>query len=111
MSHLPSDERGTEVFPSILFRLFDRTNLKTMKSASFPSVSISQVESNLPGEDRYSLRVANDVAAFAVYDGHGGYLACDMACGTLLDMIVADLSVPPSEELTNIRYLILDNEL
>ena len=76
-----------------------------MRNSSIPSVSISQVESNLPGEDRYSVRVTNHVSAFAVYDGHGGYLACDMACGTLLDMIIANLSQPPSEELTNIRYL------
>ena len=69
-----------------------------------PSVSIAQVESNLPGEDRYCVRVSNDVSAFAVYDGHGGYLSADIACATLLDMIIADLSLPASEELTNVRY-------
>jgi hypothetical protein len=69
-----------------------------------PAVSVSQVESNLPGEDRFSVRVTNDISAYAVYDGHGGYLACDIACATLLDMIITDLSFPPSEELTNTRY-------
>ena len=57
----------------------------------FPDISVSQVESNLPGEDRYCVRATADVFAAAVYDGHGGYLACDMACAMLLDMIVSSV--------------------
>ncbi len=71
----------------------------------FPNISIAQVESNLPGEDRFSVRATKDVSAFAVFDGHGGYLACDMACATLLDMIIAHISATNAEERTNIRYV------
>jgi hypothetical protein len=71
----------------------------------FPNISIAQVESNLPGEDRFSVRATKDVSAFAVFDGHGGYLACDMACATLLDMIITHISATNAEDLTNIRYV------
>lgn len=57
-----------------------------------PVVSICQVESNLPGEDRYCIRVTEDIYTYGVYDGHGGYLAADIACATLQDMIISEIS-------------------
>lgn len=56
------------------------------------STSISHVESNTPGEDRYCARIlADDIKLFSVIDGHGGYLACDLASNFLLDKIIAKL--------------------
>lgn len=55
-------------------------------------VSVCQLSSNLPGEDRYCVRANEAVQAYAVLDGHGGFLACDIAVATLLDMIIEDLS-------------------
>jgi hypothetical protein len=76
-----------------------------MELCRAPDVSVCQVESNLPGEDRYCVRVTEDILTYAVYDGHGGYLAADIACGTLLDMIVASISAVPKEVLTNDRFV------
>lgn len=73
--------------------------------AFVPDISIAQVESNLPGEDRYCVRVTNDVSCFAVLDGHGGYLAADIACAGLLDMIISHISATNAEDLTNARYV------
>jgi hypothetical protein len=64
----------------------------SMKRKLISSSSIHQLESNVPGEDRYSIRIlADDIKLFAVIDGHGGYLAADMACALLLDMILSKL--------------------
>lgn len=60
-----------------------------------PLVSICQVESNLPGEDRYCIRVTEDIYTYGVYDGHGGYLAADMACATLQDLIISEITAIP----------------
>jgi serine/threonine protein phosphatase PrpC len=43
------------------------------------SYDISQLESNKPGEDRFCVVQRNNLFGFAVIDGHGGYLAADIA--------------------------------
>lgn len=68
-----------------------------------PDVSVCQVESNLPGEDRYVCRVTEDILTYGIYDGHGGYLAADIACATLQNMIIADIQSVAVEARTNIR--------
>ena len=67
-------------------------------------VSISQTQANDPGEDRFGIRVTPSIQAFAVFDGHGGYLACDIATTLLLDMIIAAIESADDELLTNHRY-------
>lgn len=42
-------------------------------------VDCVQIESNCPGEDRFCARRTEKVQAFGVMDGHGGYLAADIA--------------------------------
>lgn len=67
-------------------------NYHSMKRQLISSASINQLESNVPGEDRYSIRIlAEDIKLFAVIDGHGGYLAADMVCSLLLDMLLSKL--------------------
>ena len=68
-----------------------------------PLVSICQVESNLPGEDRYCIRVTEDVYTYGVYDGHGGYLAADMASATLQDLIISGISSLSLDERSNTK--------
>ena len=53
--------------------------------------SVAQAESNLPCEDRYCIRAKSGIVLFAVFDGHGGKDACDIACGQLLDHILEKL--------------------
>lgn len=67
-------------------------------------VSISQTQANDPGEDRFSIRITPSIQAFAVFDGHGGFLACDLATTLLLDMIIAAIESADSDHLTNHRY-------
>jgi hypothetical protein len=44
------------------------------------SFDVVSMESNLPGEDRFQIIQTQDgISAFGVFDGHGGYLACDIA--------------------------------
>lgn len=43
-------------------------------------IDVVQMESNLPGEDRFCARENSECKAYAVFDGHGGYLAADI-CG------------------------------
>ena len=43
-------------------------------------IDAAQIESNLPGEDRFCSRESRDLKAYCVIDGHGGYLAADI-CG------------------------------
>ena len=74
-----------------------------------PTVSICQVESNLPGEDRYCIRVTEDIYTYGVYDGHGGYLAADMACAMLQDMIISEISVLNMSERTDLRIASIIN--
>ena len=69
----------------------------------FPDISVSQVESNLPGEDRFCVRATPDVFAAAVYDGHGGYLAADIACAILLDLIVSAVQRETDDTTSNAR--------
>lgn len=38
----------------------------------------AQLESNSPGEDRFRVVQKDGISAFAVLDGHGGYLAADI---------------------------------
>jgi serine/threonine protein phosphatase PrpC len=68
-----------------------------------PDVSVCQVESNLPGEDRYVCRVTEDILTYGIYDGHGGYLAADIACATLQDMIIADIQSVAIESRSNLK--------
>jgi len=77
---------------------------KKKEGKMLQQVSISQTQANSPGEDRFSLRITPLIQAFAVFDGHGGFLACDLATTLLLDMIIAAIeSVADSELLTNHR--------
>lgn len=62
-------------------------------STILSNISISQLESNLPGEDRYSYRIlTEDIKCFCVIDGHGGYLAADLTLQYLLDMIINEIT-------------------
>ena len=74
-----------------------------------PTVSICQVESNLPGEDRYCIRVTEDIYTYGVYDGHGGYLAADMACAMLQDMIISEISLLNIVERTDLKIASIIN--
>lgn len=49
--------------------------------------AVAAAASNDPGEDRSCVCITPDIQAFAVYDGHGGNLACDIAMSTLVDVI------------------------
>lgn len=60
-------------------------------------IAVDQVESNDPGEDRISIRCRNGIQAICVVDGHGGYLACDIASWTLLDSIIDAIIQLPSQ--------------
>ena len=46
---------------------------------------VVQFDSNSPGEDRFAIREAlldntDIIRAYAVIDGHGGFLAADIVC-------------------------------
>jgi serine/threonine protein phosphatase PrpC len=77
-----------------------KIEIDSFHGSSVSDVSVCQVESNLPCEDRYSLRRTSDIEAFAIYDGHGGYLAADIATSTLLDKIISNLSDIPLNRRT-----------
>ena len=49
--------------------------------------TMSELESNLPGEDRSSSLVQNGIASWAVVDGHGGLNACEIVNNALLKNI------------------------
>jgi hypothetical protein len=95
------------VLPTVTFSdcdEFSRKNYFVMEIRSAtPIVSISQVESNLPGEDRYCVRVTDDIYTYGVYDGHGGYLAADIACATLQDTIINEISSLQLAERNDIK--------
>ena len=82
---------------------YNRSTMPLKHMTTPADLSISQSQANDPGEDRFSIRVTPSVQAFAVYDGHGGYLACDLAASLLLDMIIADME-SDDDLLTNHRY-------
>ena len=42
-------------------------------------VDCAQLESNSPGEDRFQIIQKEGICAFGIFDGHGGYLAADVA--------------------------------
>lgn len=70
----------------------------------FPSIVILEITFFLyAGEDRYCTRVTGDIFTAGVYDGHGGYLAADIASATLQDMIIADILNLDIEERSNIK--------
>ena len=50
-------------------------------------------ESNLPCEDRFSIRMEDNLQGFGMFDGHGGYLAADIAHKNLLDMIISEVKL------------------
>ena len=70
---------------------------------SISDLSISQSQANSPGEDRYTIRITPSIQAFGVMDGHGGYLACDLAITLLLDMIIDDIESDDDNKLSNHR--------
>ena len=61
-------------------------------------VSMSEIESNLPGEDRCSSVMEHDIAAWAVIDGHGGLNACELVNDILLESIVQKVRVLSSSQ-------------
>ena len=80
-----------------------KVEINTTGNSCIADISICQIESNLPCEDRYSIRRTADIEAFAIYDGHGGYLAADIATSTLLDTIIKNLSTVPISNRTFAR--------
>ena len=64
------------------------------------SVSVRIAGSNAPCEDRYSIRTSKrgqGIEAFVVIDGHGGNLAADITCASLLELIFKRLEVIPKD--------------
>lgn len=56
------------------------------------SINISTIDSNSPSEDRWCVRLNCSIArGCAVIDGHGGYLAADIANDKLLDIIINNI--------------------
>ncbi len=66
------------------------------------SISVRLAGSNDPCEDRYALRscAANNIQAFAVFDGHGGFLAADIATSMLLDILLGHVNSLSSKDRT-----------
>lgn len=66
-------------------------------------VDVIQMDSNQPGEDRFCVRENAYARAYAVIDGHGGFLAADITMSCLLDIIVNNVSSIsfPINKLTN----------
>ena len=79
---------------SSLFNLFD--------------VDISEIQSNLPGEDRCSTSIGPDISAFAVCDGHGGTNACEIANNFLINNIVERVKLLSSLDCTDEILRIID---
>jgi hypothetical protein len=56
------------------------------------SINIATIDSNAPSEDRWCVRLNSSIArGCAVIDGHGGYLAADIANDKLLDIIINNI--------------------
>lgn len=71
-------------------------------------VTISDIESNLPGEDRNSVLIGPNVSAFAVFDGHGGSKACEIANSFLINDVVERLKLLPSLDNSDEILRIID---
>ena len=69
-------------------------------------VDAIQIESNLPGEDRFCVRDYGSVKGFAVIDGHGGYLAADIVAINLLDIVIQGIFELPMKTDDAISHLI-----
>lgn len=54
--------------------------------------AVASAASNDPNEDRTDVYMTPDMSVFAVYDGHGGNLACDIATATLAENLSAKVS-------------------
>ena len=54
--------------------------------------AVASAASNDPNEDRTSVLMVPGISVFAVYDGHGGNLACDIATATLAENLIAKVS-------------------
>ena len=78
----PTQKQGTRTGDAIVHKA---------ESTTIRSLSVKLAGSNMPCEDRYSVRTRPGVQAFAVLDGHGGYLAADIACTNLLDIILNEI--------------------
>lgn len=72
------------------------------------SLSVRLAGSNDPCEDRYAIRSRGNVQAFGVFDGHGGFLAADIACSRLLDILLqhVDALAPQDRTPTNITHIL-----
>jgi serine/threonine protein phosphatase PrpC len=70
-------------------------HLSTMRKVE--KVSVRLAGSNSPCEDRYAVRIRDDMQAFTVIDGHGGNLAADITCTRLLDMIFDKVGELPKD--------------
>ena len=63
--------------------------------------SICQQESNVPGEDRISIRKCQGILAYAVIDGHGGTFACNIATQKLLDIIIKNIIIIKNKKISS----------
>ena len=61
-------------------------------------MSLAQIESNRPGEDRYAVIIKPAIKGYIVIDGHGGYLAADIASSFILDTIVRSIEKLESKD-------------
>jgi len=64
-------------------------------------MSVRLAGSNDPCEDRYAIRSrGQSIQAFGVFDGHGGFLAADIACSQLLDILLQYVDALAPEDRT-----------
>ena len=65
------------------------------------NIHVAQIESNLPGEDRFQIKQKHNIFSACVLDGHGGYLAVDIALTSLLDIIIDKIHLLPQPRQPN----------
>ena len=70
--------------------------------------TISEIESNLPGEDRNSVRLDPQISAWAVVDGHGGSNACELVNERLIDHISGKVKELPCLNDTDAVLEVID---
>ena len=81
----PSSSSSTSLSTSMIVPPSLSSSIPVPSSSSCLNLSVSQIESNSPGEDRYSVLINSTMKGFCVIDGHGGYLAADIATSFILD--------------------------
>lgn len=86
------------------------TSSSSSSSASI-NVSVSQINSNNPGEDRYVVLIKPTMKGFLVIDGHGGYLAADIAASYVLATLFKSIEkLDPDDKMKpNIISKIIDD--